>query len=277
MKKVLLVLLLAITVIGLASCGSKDQFDLETETEFVVGLEAGYAPFNWSTPTPSEFTFPLAGLNGVYVDGYDVVIAKRIADSLKLDLVIKAIEWDGLILALLSGEIDMIVAGMSPTALRKETVAFSNEYFRSEQVMVVSSTGSFANAEVITDFNQARVVAQLGTLQDDLIAQITGATHLEPLDNYGLLATAVATNAADAFIAELPVAQGMVSANSQLKIIQFPENQGFTVTEEDVVVSVALRKEDENLLNAVNDVLALISFNERNQIMTAALNRQPQE
>ena len=95
MKKVLLVLLLAITVIGLASCGSKDQFDLETETEFVVGLEAGYAPFNWSTPTPSEFTFPLAGLNGVYVDGYDVVIAKRIADSLKLDLVIKAIDWDG--------------------------------------------------------------------------------------------------------------------------------------------------------------------------------------
>jgi ABC-type amino acid transport substrate-binding protein len=275
MKRVFIVLMLAVSLVVLAACGSDEQFDLENETEFVVGLEAAYAPFNWSTPTENDFTYPLHGQNGVYVDGYDVVIAQQIADELGLTLVVKAIEWDGLILALLAGEIDMIIAGMSPTAERAETVAFSDEYFRSEQVMVVATDGDYADATSLADFNGARVVAQLGTLQDALIAQLTGATRLEPLDTYGMLATAVSTNAADAFIAELPVAQGMVASNSNLTIIQFTEGNGFVVSDEDVAVAVALRQEDINLLEAVNGVLASISIEQRNAIMQAALNRQP--
>jgi ABC-type amino acid transport substrate-binding protein len=86
------------------------------------------------------------------------------------------------------------------------------------------------------------------------------------LDTYALLATAVAQNAADAFIAELPVAQGMVATNSNLTIIRFTGENGFTVSDEDVIVSVALRQEDVNLLAAVNEALAGISTDTRNQI-----------
>jgi ABC-type amino acid transport substrate-binding protein len=275
MKKVLFVFVMVLGLITFAACGSSEQFDLESETEFVVGLEAAYAPFNWSTPTQNSFTVPLAGQPGVYVDGYDVVMASYIADELGLDLVIKMVDWDGLIPALLSGEIDMIIAGMSPTAERAQTVSFSNEYFRSEQVMVVSSIGSYANATSLNDFSGARVVAQLGTLQDQLIDQITGVNHLEPLDTYGMLATAVSSQAADAFIAELPVALGMVASNNVLSIIQFEDGQGFTVSDEDVIVSVALRQEDVNLLEAVNTALATVSNETRANIMTAALDRQP--
>lgn len=274
MKKVLFFVVMLVGAVALASCSSNEQFDLEEETEFVVGLEAAYAPFNWSTSVENEFTVPLAGQPGVFVDGYDVVVSSMIADELGLDLVVKAIDWDGLIPALLSGEIDMIIAGMSPTAERAETVSFSSEYFRSEQVMVVSTGGAYANATSLADFNGARVVAQLGTLQDDLIDQITGVNHLDPLDTYALLATAVAQNAADAFIAELPVAQGMVATNSNLTIIRFTGENGFTVSDEDVIVSVALRQEDVNLLAAVNEALAGISTELRNQIMAEALERQ---
>ena len=275
MKKVVFVFVMVLGLITFAACGSSEQFDLESETEFVVGLEAAYAPFNWSTPTQNSFTVPLAGQPGVYVDGYDVVMASYIADELGLDLVIKMVDWDGLIPALLSGEIDMIIAGMSPTAERAQTVSFSNEYFRSEQVMAVSSIGSYANATSLNDFSGARVVAQLGTLQDQLIDQITGVNHLEPLDTYGMLATAVSSQAADAFIAELPVALGMVASNSELSIIQFEDGQGFQVSDEDVIVSVALRQEDVNLLEAVNAALATVSNETRANIMTAALDRQP--
>lgn len=274
MKKVLFFVVMLVGAVALASCSSNEQFDLDVETEFVVGLEAAYAPFNWSTSVENEFSVPLAGQPGVFVDGYDVVVSSMIADELGLDLVIKAIDWDGLIPALLSGEIDMIIAGMSPTAERAETVAFSDEYFRSEQVVVVSTGGAYAHATSLADFNGARVVAQLGTLQDDLIDQITGVNHLDPLDTYALLATAVAQNAADAFIAELPVAQGMVATNSNLTIIRFTGENGFTVSDEDVIVSVALRQEDVNLLAAVNEALAGISTDTRNQIMAEALERQ---
>ena len=277
MKRVLVLVFVLALGFSLSACGSGDQFDLDTESEIVVGLEAAYAPFNWSTPTQNSFTVPLDGQPGFYVDGFDVVMAQNIADQLGLTLVVRAIDWNGLILALTSGEIDLIIAGMSPTAERAQTVAFSDEYFRSEQVMVVSTSGNYANATSLSDFSGARIVAQEGTLQDDLIDQITGVLHQTTLNNYSALSVALSSGSVDGFVAELPVAQGLVASNSNFAIVSFADGMGFTVSDEDVIVSVALRQEDVNLLEAVNQALATITTEQRNSYMQAALLRQPQE
>ncbi|MCK9235942.1 MAG: transporter substrate-binding domain-containing protein [Acholeplasmataceae bacterium] len=277
MKKTIILLVLVLTGLILNACQSDAQFDLENETRFVVGMEADYAPFNWSTPTTNDFTVPLSGQSGFYADGYDVVMASRIAEGLGLDLVIKAYSWEGLIAALLAGEIDMIVAGMSPTPVRAETVAFSQEYFRSEQVMVVRTDGNYASATSLSDFSGARVVAQMGTLQEDLIDQIDGVIHQTSLGSYAHLVNALQFSTTDAFVAEMPVAMGIVQTNRQFTIIQFAEGNGFTVSDLEIIVSVAFRQEDVNLLNAVNRILATISPEERNNMMSAALNRQPEE
>ncbi len=58
-------------------------------------------------------------------------IAKKVAEGLGKELVIVKTEWDGLVPALVSGKIDAIIAGMSPTAERKETVDFSDSYYKS--------------------------------------------------------------------------------------------------------------------------------------------------
>ena len=64
-----------------------------------------------------------------YANGYDVQIAKKVAEELgKKPLIVKT-SWNGLIPALTSGKIDMIIAGMSPTAERKKEVAFSKSYY----------------------------------------------------------------------------------------------------------------------------------------------------
>ncbi len=277
MKRVGLVLLVLLFGVTLFACSSDDQFDLDDKTSIVVGLEAAYAPFNWATPTQNEFTVSITGQAGFYADGYDVVMAQRIADALGLNLVIKAYGWDGLIPALNAGEIDLIIAGMSPTAERALTVNFSEEYYRSEQVMVVRVDGSYADATSITDFSGAKVVAQAGTLQDDLIDQITGVIHQETLNSYSDLVNALAYGTSDAFVAELPVATSIVQTNSQFMIIQFGEGLGFEVSDEDIMVSVAMRLEDLNLLDAVNEALSGITNLERQQIMQDALLRQPQE
>lgn len=277
MKRVGLVLLVLLFGVTLFACSSDDQFDLDDKTSIVVGLEAAYAPFNWATPTQNEFTVSITGQAGFYADGYDVVMAQRIADALGLNLVIKAYGWDGLIPALNADEIDLIIAGMSPTAERALTVNFSEEYYRSEQVMVVRVDGSYADATSITDFSGAKVVAQAGTLQDDLIDQITGVIHQETLNSYSDLVNALAYGTSDAFVAELPVATSIVQTNSQFMIIQFGEGLGFEVSDEDIMVSVAMRLEDLNLLDAVNEALSGITNLERQQIMQDALLRQPQE
>ncbi len=276
MRKIFLLIVLFTAVITVSACSTEGGFDLTTETEIVVGLEAAYAPFNWATPTENSFTVPIANQTGFYADGFDVVMAQEIADALGLTLVIRAIEWDGLIPALLAGEIDLIVAGMSPTSERAQTVAFSDPYFQSEQVMVVRNDGNYADATSLEDFTGARVVAQLGTLQDDLIDQITGVNHQAALNDYASLVTALLNNASDAFVAELPVAMGIVAANPSLSYITFTDGNGFTVTPEDVTVSVALRQEDTALLSAINDALNAISTETRNGYMEAALSRQPQ-
>ncbi len=276
MRKIFLLIVLFTAVLTVSACSTEGGFDLTTETEIVVGLEAAYAPFNWATPTENGFTVPIANQTGFYADGFDVVMAQEIADALGLTLVIRAIEWDGLIPALLAGEIDLIVAGMSPTSERAQTVAFSDAYFQSEQVMVVRNYGNYADATSLDDFTGARVVAQLGTLQDDLIDQITGVNHQAALNDYASLVTALLNNASDGFVAELPVAMGIVAANPNLSYITFIDGNGFTVTPEDVTVSVALRQEDTALLSAINDALNAISTETRNGYMEAALSRQPQ-
>ena len=82
-----------------------------------VGMECGYAPYNWQQTDANEFTAPIADGNG-YADGYDVQIALRIAQALNMDLEVVKTDWDGLIPSLNAGNIDLIIAGMSPRAFR---------------------------------------------------------------------------------------------------------------------------------------------------------------
>lgn len=271
MRRILIVLVVALTFI-LSAC-SQSVYEVKEGNTLVVGLEAAYAPYNWTTTTETEFTMPIHGQAGAFVDGYDVVIAKKIAEELGLKLVIKAIDWDGLIPALQAGTIDVIIAGMSPTAVRKETVNFSSEYYRASQVMVVRTDSKYANATSISEFSGAEVIAQLGTLQDDLVDQIPGVKRGTALESYNAITNAVTSGVSDAFIAELPVAISITSSNPQLKYIQFDSENGFNVLEEDVVSAVAVRKVDNELLEAINGVLEKLSVESKEAWMTLAVSR----
>ena len=245
----------------------------ESNNELVVGLECNYAPFNWTTSEETDTAVSIDGVDA-YCDGYDVAIASRIAEELELDLVIRKIEWDGLIPALLADEIDVIIAGMSPTPERAETVLFTDEYYRSEQVLVVSSTGSYASALSLDDFSGAAVIAQMGTLQDGLIDQITDVNHMNPLGDYPSLVASLTSGVSDALVAELPVAQSIVASNAGLTIVQLGEN-GFTVADSDVSVSVAVRQEETDLQLDINAVLENLTVEDRNDLMANALTTQP--
>lgn len=276
MKKILFILTVLL-VVTLAACTTSNGYEVTEGNTLTVGLEAAYAPYNWTTTTENEFTVQLSGQTGAYVDGYDVVIASAIANELGLELEIVAIEWDGLIPALIANQIDVIIAGMSPTAERMETVSFSTEYYRATQVMVVRNDSAYTTATSLNDFADTTVVAQLGTLQDDLIDQITNVTHATALNSYNAITQSVRSREADAFIAELPVAMGITQANSDLTYVAFNDGEGFTVSEADVTTAVATRQGDTDLLEAINGVLASISIETRDAWMSAALDRQPGE
>ena len=89
-----------------------------------VAMSADYAPFDWLQEDDSNGAVMTS--NGSYMNGYDVLVAKYIAEKLDMDLEITQIDWDGLILSIQSGKVDCAIAGMSITSERSQSVDFSD-------------------------------------------------------------------------------------------------------------------------------------------------------
>lgn len=80
-----------------------------------VGMECTYAPFNYRTADGE-------------LAGYDVDVAKGVAEIIGVDIEYVCQEWDGMIPALLANKFDLIVASMSITEKRMEQIDFSVPY-----------------------------------------------------------------------------------------------------------------------------------------------------
>ncbi|MCI5774099.1 MAG: transporter substrate-binding domain-containing protein [Erysipelotrichaceae bacterium] len=269
MKK-LMTLALALLLVGCSTSTNTAENDTaNADNTFTVGMECDYAPFNWTQVDANETAVKISDVD--YCDGYDVVIAKRIADELGKELEIKKVSWDNLIIATNQGDIDAIIAGMTDTPQRREEVDFTNPYYESQMVVIVREDSELANITDIQELSGYKVMGQIATLYDEIIDQIDGVQHMTPQDSYPRMVLALNEGEVDAITAELPVAQGVVAANEGLKIVSFEEGHGF---EADTSVSIALAKNSE-LLEPINQILDGISQEERNQMMIDATNRQP--
>lgn len=269
MKRLFILASLALLV--LSGCAAP-----KVKGSLIVGLECNYAPFNWTQVQKTDTSIAVDGDAASFCDGYDIAIARTIADKLGRTLVVKKIAWDGLVTSLKGNDIDMIVAGMTDTPERRLEVAFSAPYYDSELVLIVRNDSTYASATSLADFAGATVIAQKSTFHNDVaIDSIAGVVHGTPLDSFPLLANAIVMKDADAMVSEYPVAKAIVASNASLKIIQFSTGKGFTIDPSLTTVSVAVRKADTELLASINNVLASISTSTRNQWMIDAGARQP--
>ena len=281
MKKFLASVLAAAAVVSsafsLASCssgepGEKDLENVQSKGTIVVGMECAYAPYNWSQTTASEYTVEVK--SGMYADGYDVQVAKKIAEELNVTLVIQPLDWDGLIPALNSNTIDLVIAGMSPTAERKLSIDFSDTYYDSNLVMVIRKDVAYTNATKISDFAGAKITGQLNTFHYSVIDQIAGVNKQTALADFAALTTALKSKAVDGYVCEKPGAVSAVTAYSEFTYIEFAEGDGFTCDSEESSIAVGLRK-GSTLTASVNEAIGKISKAQREEMMLAAIARQP--
>lgn len=269
MAALLLVLCMAT---GCKKQGTDPANDAEDDT-FVVGMECNYAPFNWTQTEDSETAVAIADGSG-YADGYDVRIAQKIADGLGKKLVIEKIEWDGLTLAVQSGKIDAIIAGMSPTEERQATIDFTDPYYETGVVIVVKKDSVYASAESLSDFSGAKITGQMNTYHYSVIDQIEGVVKENAMADFPSMIVALRSGAIDGYIADTNSAQAALKANDDLAIVSFLEGKGFETTPDEVAVSVGLKKGSDQA-QAINEILAGISEETRQQIMDAATEDQP--
>ena len=263
----------------LAGCGNgttedSSAADGSAESDaFVVGMEAGYPPFNWTQNDDSNGAVKIDGADG-YANGYDVQMAQKVADGLGKELVIVKTEWDGLVPALVSSKIDAIVAGMSPTDERKEAIDFSDSYYTTELVIVVKSDGAYANAATLADFADAKVTAQLNTLHYGVIDQIEGVQKQPAMDSFTSMRVALESGTIDAYVSERPEAISASAANSAFKMIELNQADTFELSVADSEIAIGLIKESE-LKDQINEILSGITEEERIQMMEEAIKNQP--
>lgn len=276
MKRIITALVVALMAITLVACGNTEKAYNFEQGYITVGMEADYPPFNWMETTANDYNHPLEGSTGSYVAGYDVEVAKEIARQLNVELKIKAIPWGSLVSALRTGEIDLIIAGMSPTAERKQAISFTNVYYMSNHVAVVSKDGNYANITNLEQLRGAKGVGQIGTIYADLVDFVRdnhGAVSLPVRDTVPLISQDITTGVADFTIVEKPVALGMIEANDKLKIVLDTEENIFQVDDEDRELAIGHRKIDTELQERINTILATITQNTKDQWMEQAVAR----
>ena len=256
-----------VTLLAIAMLLSACAF---AEGTFRVGMECDYPPFNWTQVDENEHSVPIDSGFG-FAGGYDVEIAKKIAEGLGKELVIVKLPWDGLIGALTTDQIDAVIAGMSPTEERKVTVDFTDAYYNSDLVVVVRKDGAYANAASLADFAGAKITAQLNTFHETVVSQLEGVNKVESMETFPAMITALSSDVIDGYISERPGAVSACAANADLTFV----TPGFVASEEDTSVAVAIKKGQPELIEQINGILAGIDADARNQLMDDAVLNQP--
>ncbi len=282
MKKIAKLTLCAMLILGLClsavGCGKStdkaDKTPAPPSNEFKVGLECAYAPFNWTQTDNSNGAVPIAG-SKEFAGGYDIEIAKILAKGMGKDLVVVKTAWDGLPPAVMSGTIDAIIAGMSPTADRKKNIDFSDHYYRSDLVMVVQKGSKYEKATSLKDFSGAKVTAQLNTFHYSVIDQIPNVSKQTAMDDFSAMRVALQSGIIDGYVSERPEGVSASAANAKFAMVEFAKGQGFKASDDDVAIAVGLKKGNTELAKSINKILAGVSEEQRKALMDAAIKNQP--
>ncbi|PLS17331.1 ABC transporter substrate-binding protein [Bacillus sp. M6-12] len=152
---------------------------------------------------PGYFPFEMKDLNGDFI-GYDIDTAKAISESLKVDVEFKQFGFDGLIPALQTGEIDMVVAGMTIRGDRALSVSFANPYFKTGQVMMLPKKDTATKSWQDLDKPGKKIAVSLGTTGALLAKQLYKNAEVLDFEDFPSASMAMIQGQADGIIYDEP-------------------------------------------------------------------------
>lgn len=278
MKKILALTLALCLLLCMTACaGSKVPSGVE-DGVLTVGMECAYAPYNWMQTDDSNGAVPISNVPGAYANGYDVMMAKKICEANGWELEIKKLDWDSLVPAVQTGEIDCAIAGQSMTAEREEIVDFAGPYLYASIVCLVQKDSPLANATGISQLT-GTCTSQRGTIwYGTCLPQIQGAQILPAADDAGAMLMAVSSGTCDFVCTDMPTAQGAVLTYPNLTILDFSDSQdNFNVSAEEINIGISVREGNKTLFDAMNKVLSPMGAEDFNALLAQAVAIQPIE
>lgn len=239
-----LVLVVGCTALKNSNENNNDKSDvlskIKANGKLVVGTAPGYPPF--------EFTVNKSGKSQVV--GADIDLAKKIADEIGVELEIKAMDFDALIMALQSSKVDMVITSMTPTEERKKSVDFSDVYFEGTNSIIVNSNFS-KDISKEDDLKNIVLGVQRGSVQEIYAKEVLKAPKIKSLTAIPDLIADMKNGNIDGIIASTVVAQ--INANQYEGIKLIDVNLSQANKEE---AAIAIKKGDnKSLLEIVNKTI----------------------
>lgn len=195
-----------------------------------VGTNAEFAPFEYME-------------NGKIV-GFDIELINKVGEKIGKEIKIKNIAFDGLLPALQTDKIDLIIAGMTVTKEREQFVDFSNDYFIANQVIIVPE-----NESSITDVDSLKgkkVGVVLGYTGDLMVSKVEGVDKVQ-YNSAPASIMALAGGKIDAMILDSAPAQSYIAKNKGLKIVELDS--------EVEKYAIAVGKDKKELVEQINKAL----------------------
>ena len=270
---VLLVLMLSVAFVF--ANGSKEASSSSSNT-LKVAMECGYAPYNWTQTTDANGAVKISG-STEYAYGYDVMMAKLIAEKLGKDLEIVKLDWDSLVPAVQSGTVDCVIAGQSITSDRLQMVDFTTPYYYASIVCLVNEGSKYENAQGISDLKGAVCTSQQNTVWYDVcLPQIEDANILPAQESAPAMLVALSAGRVDLICTDMPTAQAALVAYPSFRLLDFTEsNDNFVVSQEEINIGISVSKNNSELTAAINEVLATLTVDDYNKMMDEAISVQP--
>ncbi len=230
MKKLLALMMALLMVFAFVGC-TPEEAPVEKEV-LTMGTNAAFPPYE------------MVDENGKII-GIDAEIAAAVAEKLGMELEIKDMAFDSLITAVSSGSVDVVLAGMTVTPEREESVNFSESYATGIQVVIVTEDSAIAT---IDDLAGKKICVQSGTTGDIYCADDYGEDAVSRYDNGAIAVQALLNGQVDCVVIDNEPAKAFVAANEGLKILETEY-----ITEN---YAAAIAKDNTELLSKFNAALA---------------------
>ena len=231
-KKILGILSVLMLMLLFVGCGGEKKVE-DKKAPIYVGTNAEFPPFEYLE-------------NGVVV-GFDADLIAALGKVMGREIVIKDMSFDGLLPALQTKKVDVVIAGMTATEEREKTVNFSTPYYSANQVIIVPED----NQEIksFEDLNGKKVGVMLGFTGDVVVSEMPNVNVQRFNAAYGGI-MALQGQKVDAVVLDSETAKNYVAKNPGLKIA---EGQG-----EAEDYAIAVRKGDKELLDEINSAIETI-------------------
>lgn len=222
MKKILKSLVLFLMLVVSSLIFAKEKL--------YVGTNAEFPPFEY--------------LDKGDIVGFDIDLVKAIGNKLKMDVVIKDMSFDGLIPALETNKVDVVIAGMTATDERKIAVNFSNPYYTANQVIILKDDNK--DIKTFDDLNGKLVGVMLGFTGDVVVSEMKNVESKKYNASFAAIME-LQNNKIDAVVLDSETALNYLKNNKGLKLAD--------TSGEPEEYAIAISKKNTELLNKINTAL----------------------